>query len=570
MTIPSTIRIAEELPGLPPSETTGTPLVRHSRSCDDRNVFHTFPTGLDDLDREVPIGDWMLTSGERGNPDTMIDRRRGDESTWTSGNDVAPLVHGRTYFDVLLSVLEATTAGDMIMFTDWRGDPDEALDDSGTAVSTVMCEAAARGVLVKGLIWRSHLDVLHFSSQQNRRLGSDIEEAGGECLLDMRVRPGGSHHQKLVVVRHRDRPELDVAFVGGIDLCHSRRDDRDHDGDDQPDDMADAYGETPPWHDVQVAVRGPAVGDVELSFRERWSDPAKLSHNPFRLARGVVSGENMEGDRSPAQLPDPLPRGGQTVQVLRTYPHRWRSYPFAGNGERSIARAYTKALGQARSLIYLEDQYLWSIEIAQIFAAALRRAPELRLIAVVPMYPDSDGIVGRAQVIGREYAMRLLREAGGDRVSVYAVENRRGIPVYVHAKVCIIDDVWSCVGSDNLNLRSWTHDSEISCAVMDDDGGTGFGQRLRLQLNREHLDRAAGDDADLRDAEGLYAAYRKTAETLDAWHDGGTGTPRPPGRLRTYTAPTVGGLQALLAKPVYHLICDPDGRPRRLRRLHTF
>ena len=455
------------------------------------------------------------------------------------------------------------------MFTDWRGDPDEALDDSGTAVSTVMCEAAERGVIVKGLIWRSHFDILHFSSEQNRRLGAEIEAAGGECLLDMRVRPGGSHHQKLVVVRHRDRPELDVAFVGGIDLCHSRRDDRDHDGDDQPQEMADTYGSTPPWHDVQVAVRGPGVGDVEFSFRERWADPAPLSHNPFRLARGVLSGENLEGDRNPKQLPDPAPRGSHIVQVLRTYPHRWRSYPFAKRGERSIARAYTKALSQATSLIYLEDQYLWSIEVAQIFAEALRRSPDLRLIAVVPMFPDTDGLVGRAQVIGREYAMQLLRDAGGDRIAVYALENRRGTPVYVHAKVCIIDDVWSCVGSDNLNLRSWTHDSEISCAVMDHDGGTGFGRSLRLQLNREHLDRVLGDDADLRDPEGLFLAYRKAADALDDWHANPVG-PRPVGRLRSYRKPDITRTQGLLARPVYHVICDPDGRPRPMKRRHEF
>jgi phosphatidylserine/phosphatidylglycerophosphate/cardiolipin synthase-like enzyme len=522
----------------------------------------------------VSIDDWMLTAPERGNPDTQIDRRHLDAEAWTCGNVVEPLPHGQNYFNELLRTIEATGAGDIVMFTDWRGDPDESLDDSGTSVSNVLCEAAGRGVIVKGLIWRSHLDVLAFSSEQNRRLGSEIEEAGGECLLDMRVRPGGSHHQKIVVVRHPLHPERDVAFVGGIDLCHSRRDDRDHDGDDQPQDMADAYGKTPPWHDVQLAVRGPAVGDVEASFRERWCDPSRLSHNPFRLARSWISGDDMVGDPLPEQLPDPPMRAQhneqRVVQVLRTYPYRMRGYPFAKRGERSIARAYVKALGRATSLIYLEDQYLWSVEIAQIFADALRRSPELRLIAVVPMFPDTDGVTGRAQVLGRTMAMKLLHAAGGDRVAVYAPENRKGTPVYVHAKVCVIDDVWSCVGSDNLNLRSWTHDSELSCAVMDTDGGTTFGQALRLELNREHLDRPAGDDADLRDPEGLFAAYRKSAEQLDAWHDGPDGTPRPAGRLRAYKTPHLTRVQHLIANPVYHLICDPDGRPPAMRRRHQF
>ena len=37
------------------------------------------------------------------------------------------------------------------------------------------------------------------------------------------------------------------------------------------------------------------------------------------------------------------------------------------------------------------------------------------------------------------------------------LENHQGLPVYVHAKICVIDDVWAAVGSDNFHTRSWTH-----------------------------------------------------------------------------------------------------------------
>ena len=170
-------------------------------------------------------------------------------------------------------------------------------------MSHALCEAAARGAVVKGLIWRSHLDRLSFSEQQNRHLGEEIEAAGGECLLDQRVRPGGSHHQKFVVLRHPGRPELDVAFAGGIDLCHSRRDDAEHRGDPQKQPMAKVYGERPPWHDIQLALRGPAVADVETTFRERWDDPAPLTRNPVNL----VSERVRRDDRTPQALPEPLP-----------------------------------------------------------------------------------------------------------------------------------------------------------------------------------------------------------------------------------------------------------------------
>jgi hypothetical protein len=69
---------------------------------------------------------------------------------------------------------------------------------------------------------------MSFSAEENRALDDEIEHGGGEVILDQRVRRGGSHHQKLVVLRHDQDPTQDVAFVGGIDLCHSRRDDADH------------------------------------------------------------------------------------------------------------------------------------------------------------------------------------------------------------------------------------------------------------------------------------------------------------------------------------------------------
>ena len=38
-----------------------------------------------------------------------------------------PLIHGATYFAELHERLEATRAGDLVLFTDWQGDADERL-----------------------------------------------------------------------------------------------------------------------------------------------------------------------------------------------------------------------------------------------------------------------------------------------------------------------------------------------------------------------------------------------------------------------------------------------------------
>jgi len=134
---------------------------------------------------------------------------------WSTGNEVIPLIHGATYFSELLTRVSGMRASDLLAFTDWRGDPDERLSADGTTVAELLRDAAGRGVIVRGLIWRSHWDRFQFSGEENRHLGVDINAAGGQCLLDMRVRAGGSHHMKMVVLRHAGRPSLDVAFVGG-------------------------------------------------------------------------------------------------------------------------------------------------------------------------------------------------------------------------------------------------------------------------------------------------------------------------------------------------------------------
>lgn len=511
---------------------------------------------------------WFLSADERGNPDTNLDARHPGSLAWTTGNAVRPLVHGATYFAELLMAVRAAQRGDLLLFTDWRGDPDELLDGPGTEIGHILAEAAARGVEVRGLLWRSHYDS-QFSAAENRRLGQDVEDAGGQALLDMRVRVFGSHHQKLVVLRRRDRPEDDVAFVGGIDLCHSRRDDERHLGDEQAIEMASVYGPRPPWHDVQVALRGPAVGDVETTFRERWDDPAPLTWHPFRRLGVLLHREEPSARPLPPPTPDPPPQGDVAVQILRTYPARRPRYPYARHGERSIARAYVKALARARSLVYVEDQYLWSPDVARVYARALRHSADLRIVFVIPLHPDLDGALTLApNYVGRERALRLLHDAGGDRVAVYGLENEQGTPIYVHAKVCVVDDTWACVGSDNANRRSWSHDSELSAAMMD-GRSDGLARRLRVGLAHEHLaDAAAGRN--LEDAVGWFDAFRDAAHALQAWHDGGRHGPRPPGRLRPYIQPPLSPLTRAWAELLYRRVYDPDGRPRALRRRQAF
>jgi phosphatidylserine/phosphatidylglycerophosphate/cardiolipin synthase-like enzyme len=517
---------------------------------------------------------WLLSKEERGNPCTRIDDGHPDQEAWSAGNEVRPLVHGATYFAELCERIDATQPGDLVLFTDWQGDADQRLTGSaGSEVVDVLGRADERGVDVRGLVWRSHSSLIGFTARENAILGKELQRRGVEAILDMRVRKGGSHHQKMVVIRHRDDATRDIAYVGGIDLAHSRRDDRDHDGDPQAlDNMPEEYGPTPPWHDIQAAISGPAVHDVETTFRERWEDPTTLSRSPIILIRDRLRGLDTTPDPLPPQAPPPppVPGGTHIVQLLRTYPdlRGGRDYAFAEGGERSVARGYSKAVQQARQLIYVEDQYVWGSQVGGVFTEALRAHPDLMVIAVVPLHPDVGGLNRLAQLEGRRRAMAQMEEAAPGRVAVYGIENRNGTPIYVHAKTCVIDDTWVTIGSDNFNRRSWTHDSELSAVVVDTAGE--YARRLRLTLASEHLGRDPDDPmADCVDPADMFAAYAESAAALDRWYETRTG-PRPTGRLRRLEPPKLGRMTRAAASATYLWVHDPDGRPRSLRRRDDF
>jgi phosphatidylserine/phosphatidylglycerophosphate/cardiolipin synthase-like enzyme len=292
---------------------------------------------------------------------------------------------------------------------------------------------------------------------------------------------------------------------------------------------------------------------------------------------------NLVGRDLPEPEPEPSPTGRHAVQVLRTYPARLRRYPFAPQGERSIAHAYRKAFARARKLIYIEDQYLWAPFVAELLAGALTASPDLHVIAVVPRYPDKQGTSRWPSLVGREQAIKVCSEAGGERFAIYDVENHDGVPVYVHAKAVVIDDVWAMIGSDNLNRRSWTHDSELSCAVFDaaqderdpsdpaglGDGARVFARNLRLRLWREHLDLDdAAASTDIVDPLLGYRTMRSSAQALQDWHDAGRRGLRPPGRLRPHSPERLPRRHRPWAIPVYRFVYDPDGRALRDRLRH--
>ncbi|HEY7993647.1 MAG TPA: phospholipase D-like domain-containing protein [Candidatus Eremiobacteraceae bacterium] len=221
--------------------------------------------------------------------------------------------------------------------------------------------------------------------------------------------------------------------------------------------MRDALG----WHDVATRIRGPAVGDVAEHFARRWRE---------------VTGERLEPEASPVS------QGGGVVQVVRTIPER--VYGFAPAGDFRILETYTRALRAARELVYLESQFLWSPELVAILAGKLRNPPSdrFRVVVLLPAHPNNgaDSTHGQLGVLA-------AADDGDGRFLAATISSRTGTltsPLYVHAKVGIVDDRWITVGSANLNDHSLFNDTEMNVVSCE----PALARDTRLRLWSEHLE----------------------------------------------------------------------------------
>ena len=269
------------------------------------------------------------------------------------------------------------------------------------------------------------------------------------CALDARERPMHCHHEKIIVIDDR------IAFVGGIDLTFENGD--------RFDTSRHVARGSVGWHDLSSRLDGPAVDDLAGHFRMRWHE---------------VTGERLET----APAAPGVPAGPHTVQITRTIPEQ--IYTAAPRGEFGILESYLAALRSARSLVYLENQFLWSPEIANVLRDKLRNPPskEFRLLLVLPAKPNAGGEDTRGTL-----SELVEADAGRGRMLACTLYARRGPeadPVYIHAKLSIVDDRWLTLGSANLNDHSLFNDTEVNVVTLD----PALARHTRLRLWAEHLE----------------------------------------------------------------------------------
>jgi phosphatidylserine/phosphatidylglycerophosphate/cardiolipin synthase-like enzyme len=364
------------------------------------------------------------------------------------GNAIRILIDGEEALPVIAD--ELRTARSHVHLTGWHFSPDFALKREGELVilRMLLAELAER-VDVRVLVWAgAPLPLFRPSRREVRSMREElVRHTKIQCALDAKERPMHCHHEKTIVIDDR------VAFVGGIDLTSASGD--------RYDSNAHPARASLGWHDACARLEGPVVGDVAEHFRLRWHEVTDETVAP------VLPQEHA---------------GDTELQIVRTVPEH--VYAAAPEGDFTILESYLRALKAAERLIYIENQFLWSPEVEAVLHDKIANPPraDFRMVLLLPSKPSS-GADDTRGVLGH------LIEADEDRghllaCTLYARSGNLREPVYIHAKVTIVDDEWLTLGSANLNEHSLFNDTEMNVVSHDHE----LALETRRRLFAEHLE----------------------------------------------------------------------------------
>jgi phosphatidylserine/phosphatidylglycerophosphate/cardiolipin synthase-like enzyme len=372
-----------------------------------------------------------------------------------SGNDIEILIDGESFLPRLAE--ELARAQSHVHIAGWYLSTELALvREKERLVLLDLLEELARKVDVRVLLWAgAPLPLFRPSRGEVRDVAKRLRGVGVHVALDAKERPLHCHHEKLVVVDDR------VASVGGIDLTSFNGD--------RYDSSAHPWRPGLGWHDASALVRGPVVADVAQHFRFRWQE---------------IVGEELPVPATPAEA------GEHELQLVQTIPEKvYRARP---HGAFRILESYIRALSSAERLIHLESQFLWSSELIEILVGKLRQPPrdDFRIVAVLPARADSGNDDSRGQV-----GVLADADAGAGRFLACALYARNGAvrePIYVHAKIGIVDDRWLTIGSANLNEHSLFNDSEVNLVSCEPELARATRERLWAEHLELPLDQVSG------------------------------------------------------------------------------
>jgi cardiolipin synthase A/B len=330
-----------------------------------------------------------------------------------SGNAVELLIDAAAHYEAWLTAIRG--ARQRVLLENYIIRDDEV----GRMFRDALVERAQAGVFVAVVA-----DWIGCLGQSRGSFWAPLRAAGGEVRVFNPPQLGqpfgwiSRDHRKLLVVDGL------LGFLSGV--CISAKW------------LGDPSRDVPPWRDTGVALRGPAVAELEAAFAQSW-------------------GETGVALRHFVPLPEPAePAGDISLRLIATQPATAGMYRL----DQLIA-------SMARKTLWLTDAYFVGLApYVQALVAAARDGVDVRLLV-----PGSSDIPAVASMSRSGY--RPLLKAG---IRVFEWNGSM-----LHAKTAVADGQWARVGSSNLNIASWLSNRELDVAVED----AGFAGQLAAQYERD-------------------------------------------------------------------------------------
>lgn len=352
----------------------------------------------------------------------------------TSGNAYTVLANGDAIFPAMLAAID--NARERISLETYIFKKGTVADQFTAALE----KAARRGVRVSIVVdtfGSSSMDDEHV--ERLRAAGCDVATFNPPrwySLEEVNYRT----HRKILVV------DGEIGFTGGVGVADYW--------------LGNAEGPKH-WRDTQVRMMGPVARIMEAAFYEDRIEAGGVVTPDLGGRPVATTGENQDDSTPPSSS---LRASDDRAIVVKSS---------ASGGANDLKRMYLLLIGSARRSLDIASPYfltdestLWSLEDAR------KRGVKVRLLL------EGD----ETDAMPVKYASR----GGYEALLDLGIELYEFQPTMMHAKVLVVDGVWSMVGSANFDNRSFELNDEMNVAVRDPMLAASLLEDFNEDLPRAH------------------------------------------------------------------------------------
>ncbi|KAI3632485.1 hypothetical protein MIR68_009591 [Amoeboaphelidium protococcarum] len=416
-----------------------------------------------------------------------------DKSLWSKGhrfNSFAPVrdhvqcrlfVDGKDYFEAVYKSI--SSAKSVIYIEDWWMSPEIYLKRPSNLypdarLDKLLLKKAKEGVLIYVILYKEVTYALTINSAHSKATLSGLHPNIKVLRYPDHI-PGGVYywalHDKMCIV------DENVAFLGGLDLCMGRFDDRSHcvgdfissddnggDGSQFPiwpgqdysnprvKDFVDVHNydmllvdkkecARMPWHDVACSLSGQSAKDVARHFVQRWNF---IKFQKSKERDDIVYLLPPSEDNFPmSQRHDYSSIGTSEIQVLRSC----CEWSMGVKREQSIYEAYISLIENAKHFIYIENQFFISSALEDAQSGVIRNrialaigkkilqaheaGAEFKVYIIVPLLPafENDVAEGMTTRLIFHWHQSTFRKGEGSLLEFLL---RKGVDPDQYLSVC--------------------------------------------------------------------------------------------------------------------------------------